>query len=94
MIITKQDLDQPYSVIGTVHGYAIEEASGCGNRVATIKAFERAEAAMSEAATNSGADAVVGLSFQQRDTQTVGCSSAGRPASEVYASGTAVKLAN
>jgi uncharacterized protein YbjQ (UPF0145 family) len=92
MIVTKEDLKQSYTVIGTVHGYAVEEAKGCSGQLANIKAFQRAEASMAEAATASGADAVVGLSFQQRDTRTAGCSSAGRPATEVYASGTAVKL--
>ena len=92
MLVTKQDLDKPYTVIGTVHGYSVEEAQGCSGKLNVIKAFERAETSMRNAAEASGADAVVGLSFQQRDTRTSGCSSAGRPASEVYATGTAVKF--
>jgi uncharacterized protein YbjQ (UPF0145 family) len=92
MIITKADLDRSYTVLGTVHGYAIEEAKGCSGKLALIKAFQSAESAMTESATAAGADAVVGLDFQQRDTQTVGCGSAGRAATEVYANGTAVKF--
>lgn len=92
MIVTKADLKQSYTVIGTVHGYAIEEAQGCASKVAIIKAFQRAEASMCEAAVASAADAVVGLTFQQRDTRTTGCSSAGKAATEVYANGTAVKF--
>lgn len=92
MIITKADLDRKYSVLGTVHGYAIEEAKGCSGKLALIKAFQTAESALRESATEAGADAVVGLSFQQRDTQTAGCGSAGKPATEVYANGTAVKF--
>lgn len=92
MIITKADLDRKYSVLGTVHGYAIEEAQGCSGKLALIKAFQTAESALSESAAAAGADAVVGLSFQQRDTRTTGCGSAGKPATEVYANGTAVKF--
>lgn len=92
MIITKADLKQSYTVLGTVHGYAIEEAQGCSGKLALIKAFQSAEGAMRDAAAAAGADAVVGLSFQQRDTQTAGCGSAGRAATEVYANGTAVKF--
>jgi len=92
MIVTKQDLDRAYTVVGTVHGYALEEASGCAGKVAIIKAFERAEASLCESAQAAGADAVVGLSFQQRDTRTTGCGSAGKPATEVYANATAVKF--
>ena len=80
---TTENIHQDYEVIKIVHGYALESAKGCSSTVANIRAFEQAEAAMVETAVGLGADAVIGVSFQQRDTRATGCTTTGRAAVEV-----------
>jgi uncharacterized protein YbjQ (UPF0145 family) len=86
------DIPNSYEVIGLVYGYRLRSAEGCANQVAILDAFKEAADTLDESALAVGGDAVINIGFLQRDTATANCGYSNKPATEVYAWGTAVKL--
>jgi uncharacterized protein YbjQ (UPF0145 family) len=85
------DIPEPYDVLGIVYGYRLRAAEGCANQVAILDAFKEAGHSLDESAIALGGDAVINVNFLQRDTSASSCGNTGKPATEVYAWGTAVK---
>ena len=85
------ELSEPYEVIGLTFGYAIRSGEGCSNSLDNLSVFQEASKSLELAAAESGADAIIHINFQQRDTVTSNCGASGKPAVEVYAWGTAVR---
>lgn len=86
------DIANAYDVIGLVYGYRLRSAEGCANQVAILDAFKEAAETLDDSAAAVGGDAVINIGFLQRDTATANCGYTNKPATEVYAWGTAVKL--
>ena len=84
------DIPESYEVLGLVYGYRLRSAEGCANQVAIIDAFKEAASTLDESTRAMGGDAVIHIGFLQRDTSASSCGSS-KPASEVYAWGTAVR---
>ena len=90
LIKSTGDIPEPYEVLGLVYGYRLRRAEGCANQVAIIDAFKEAASTLDESARAMGGDATIHIDFLQRDTSSASCGSS-KPASEVYAWGTAVR---
>jgi hypothetical protein len=86
------DIPNPYETIGVVYGYKLRDAEGCNSRIAILDAFAEATDRAEDVAIASGADALIFINYLQRDVVAAGCTKAGRPATEVYCWGTAVRF--
>ncbi len=91
MLLAAGDVQHRYEVMGVVFGYALRSGEGCNNSISLIAVFQEATAALENSAKGKGAEGVIHINFQQRDTIAKGCGG-GKPASEVYAWGTAIKF--
>lgn len=84
-------IPQSHLVLGVVYGYSLRTAEGCNNRVPILEAFRDATDMLDASARSSGGDAVIHIGYLQRDASTLSCGQS-KPATEVYAWGTVVKL--
>lgn len=80
-----------HTVLGVVHGYSLRTAEGCANRIPILEAFRDATDMLDASTRAAGGDAVMFIGYLQRDATTLSCGGS-KPATEVYAWGTAVKL--
>ncbi len=85
------DIPEPYEVLGLVYGYRLKEAEGCANKLAILDAFREAASSLDESTRAAGGDAIIHIGFLQRDASTSNCGQTAKPATEVYAWGTAVR---
>lgn len=96
MILAAGNINDPYEVIGVVHGVVKRTAKkgGCGEAqgLPIQEAYKAVTEALKEAALGSGADGVIHINYDYRmSTATLGCNSV-EPVFEVYGWGTAIRL--
>jgi uncharacterized protein YbjQ (UPF0145 family) len=91
MLLAAGDVQYRYEVLGIVFGYSLRSGEGCNNSISLVNVFHDATTALEATAKQKGAEGVIHINFQQRDTMAKGCGG-GKPASEVYAWGTAIKF--
>ena len=91
MLLAAGNVPYRYEVMGIVFGYSLRAGEGCNNSISLISVFKDAVTKLEESAKDVGADGVIHINFQQRDTVAKGCGG-GKPASEVYAWGTSIKF--
>ncbi len=97
MLVAAGNINRDYDVLGVVHVAVSRTLEGAGclkaGGLPTQAAYEAASQALAQAATASGGDGVIHVSFDYRMATTVGCGNAGqKPVFEVYGWGTAIKL--
>lgn len=98
MLASTGNINQPYDVVGVVHASVAKTVSknGCGvaSGLPTQQTYEEATQALKAAAKASGGNAVINIGYDYRvATTTVGCGKNSEPVFEVYAWGTAIRLA-
>ena len=91
MLLAVGNIQNKYEVVGVVFGYSLRAGEGCSNSISLVSVFKDSVTRLEESAADLGADGVIHINFQQRDTIAKGCGG-GKPASEVYAWGTAIKF--
>ena len=96
MLVAAGNINTSYDVIGVVHAVVVRPATSAGcsgpGGLPIQEAFEAVTAALQNAATKSGANGLIHVSYSHRvSTTTVGCNQ-GKAVFEVYGWGTAIRL--
>lgn len=96
MIVAAGNINAPYEALGIVHAVVRRTAKkgGCGEShgLPIQEAYEAVTTALRDAASASGGDGVIHISYDYRmATTNLGCNNT-EPVFEVYGWGTAIRL--